>query len=432
MSNLINALAPAFGQDVFLRTEPEILDFTNPEVVVNLIIITKDFQITVKIPKGYDLKDTLGELLGFLGKARIIMAWNIKNFLSYVLYYSKQNFPIIRPFFDLKVLESYLGIRQECPKTFNEAKGRLGQIVKNPLWNYLKIIYESIHIPLIKEVLPKIENLGLVNTNLKTILHPCYEIEGQINGRMKCSENFKHCFNPHSLSDEDKSHLATPDYDNKNFVYLDFKYMEVSVLQWLSKDKILGDILQTGRDLYELIWEIVTGIDCNAELREKCKSFFLPLIFGEGVKTLSKSIGISENTSWKLFKRTTDKFETAFNWVKEQKLENGMCMDRLHRLRKFEDDYQPKLRNFAIQSPASTICLHKLVKLHKAINNLGKICFHLHDGYCIMSYKDCEDKLYKVAKEALESPEELYPGLILRASVYKGRKLNELKLMGEK
>ena len=248
---------------------------------------------------------------------------------------------------------------------------------------------------------------------------------------MKCSEDFKKSYNPHSMSDEEKACLTTPDYDNKTFLYLDFKHMEVSVLQWLSKDKILGTILQTGRDLYELIWETVTGIDCNEELRSKCKSFFLPLIFGEGVKTLSESIGISEGTAWKLFKKTNDKFEMAFDWVKDQKLDsNGLCIDRLGRIRKFEDDYAPRIRNFVIQSPAATVCLHKLVKLHNAIPGLGKICFHLHDGYCIMAYKGQEEKLYKKAKEVLEAPEELYPGLILKVSAYQGTKLNELKLIG--
>ena len=426
MPNLLTVLASAYGQEIFIYTEPEILDFTNLGLSVRMIILTKDENIiTVDVPRNFEI---LGNLLGFLSKSRVVMAWNLKNFISYATAFSKKPFPITRPFFDLKVIESYLGVRKARPKTFKEAKARLGAIIKNPLWEHGKKVYSSVHIPLITEVVPRIETCGLVNTNLKTILYPCYEIEGQINGRMKCTEDFKRCFNPHSMSDEFKETLTSPDYDDKTFVYLDFRHMEVSVLQWLSKDKILGSILETGQDLYELIWETVTGIDCNPELREISKRFFLPLVFGEYPQTLSKSIGISEATAWKLFKKTTDKFETAFDFVKSQKIDsNGMGMDRLGRLRKFEDDYQPKLRNFAIQSPASTICLHKLVKLFDAIKDLGRICFHLHDGYCIIAKKGYEDKLCKVAKETLESSEELYPGLILRVSVWKGNKLNKLE-----
>ena len=429
MPSLIAALAPALGEDVYIRTEPDVLDFTDPATAVRLIIATKGFQVTVEMPKKpHELPTLLGELMGFFSKSRVIMAWNIKNFMSYVLYYSKKNFSFSRPLFDLKVMEYYQGQRKEAPKTFQEAKDRLGALVKNPFWGQLKKIYENIHIPLIVEVVPKIETLGLVDTSQKIILHPCYEIEGQINGRMLCSEDFKRCFNPHSLSDDKKSHLMTPDYDDKVFVYLDFKHMEVSVLQWLSKDKILGNILQTGRDLYELTWEAITGIDCNVELRDKCKKFFLPLIFGEGASTLAKSIGISEGTAWKLFKKTNDKFEQAFDFVKNAKVDsNGICMDQLGRMRKFEDNHQPKLRNFVVQSPASTICMHKLVRLSNEIKDLGKICFSVHDGYCIMAKKGYEDKLCKVAKETLESEEELYPGLILRAWVYKGKELNKME-----
>ena len=432
MPNLIDALSPTLGEEILIKTEPEVLDFTNPETKAKLLIITKSFQVAVDIPKNQiELSVILGSLLGYFNKSRVIIAWNIKSFQSYILYYSKKNFPIERPLFDLKVLESYLGCRKPCPTSLKEARERLGVIVKNPFWNHIKKVYGGIHIPLITEVVPQIETLGLVNTNLKSILHPCYEVEGQINGRMKCSKDFTKCYNPHSLSDDEKNYLTTPDYDHKSFVYLDFKHMEVSVLQWLSKDKVLGTILQTGRDLYESIWEKITGIKCNEELRSKCKSFFLPLIFGEGVKSLSESIKISENTSLKLFKKTNDTFAMAFDFVRNQKLDSsGFCVDQLGRLRKFEDDYQPRLRNFAIQSPASTVCLHKLVRLHQEIKDLGKICFHLHDGYCIMAYKGQEDKLCKIAKETLESSEELYPGLILKAAVYQGKKLNDLKLVG--
>jgi hypothetical protein len=431
MSDLINALAPTLGQEVLIKTEPEILDFTNPETKVKFLIITKGLQINIDIPKNRSqLPILLGQLLGYLNKSKFIIAWNIKNFISYALYHTKKPFSITKPLFDLKVLENYLGERQVCPSTFTDAKNRLGFIVKNSSWQHLKNIYSGIHIPLITEVVPELEVFGLVNTNLKSILHPFYEIEGQINGRMKCSKDFIRSYNPHTLSDEEKSCLTTPDYDNKVFIYLDFKHMEVSVLQWLSQDSVLGSILATGRDLYESIWERVTGIKCNEDLRKICKGFFLPLIFGQGTESLSKNIGISESTAIKLFKKTNESFKTAFEFVKNQQLDSGICADQFWRLRKFEDDYRPKIRNFKIQSPASTICLHKLVRLHKEILNFGKICFHVHDGYCIMAYNGQEDKLCKLAKETLESSEELYPGLILKVSVYQGRKLSELKLIG--
>ena len=102
MPSLIAALAPALGEDVYIRTEPDVLDFTDPATAVRLIIATKGFQVTVEMPKKpHELPTLLGELMGFFSKSRVIMAWNIKNFMSYVLYYSKKNISFSRPLVDL-------------------------------------------------------------------------------------------------------------------------------------------------------------------------------------------------------------------------------------------------------------------------------------------------------------------------------------------
>ena len=39
----------------------------------------------------------------------------------------------------------------------------------------------------------------------------------------------------------------------------DFRNMEVNMLQWLSKDERLGEIVAKENDVYSAIYEVVTG-----------------------------------------------------------------------------------------------------------------------------------------------------------------------------
>jgi hypothetical protein len=75
----------------------------------------------------------------------------------------------------------------------------------------------------------------------------------------------------------------------------------VTVLQWLSGDPLLTSLLASGRDMYEAIWEEVTGVPCSPEFREACKGFFLPVV---GV-----AYTIEFFTTKKGFDRTTTTFE---------------------------------------------------------------------------------------------------------------------------
>lgn len=390
MSDFANALENLIGQPFFITTEPEILDFTNPKSPAKLVILSKGQRLDITLShKPADLIKITSQVQFYLSKARLIISWNIKNLFSYVLNITGKELVVPVPIIDLKPLEAFLGIVELCPTLYTQAYSRLETITAHSSWPQLKIIYKSIHTPLILSLLPKIENLGLVNNVEKTRLHPYYELEGQANGRMKCTQAYQRCFNPHTLAEADKEVLTTPDFDDKEFVYFDFKNMEVAVLQWLAKDKILGHILLSGKDVYEAIWETVTGLECSPSRRKICKAFFLPVIFGMGVNTLSKQTGVAEDTAKKIVDRIYKVFAGAMGWIGGKDIDgNKVAVDYYGRCRKFDTEYyRPQLRNFYIQAPASIICLHKLVKLNNAMGHLGRINFHLHDGYCIIAKK---------------------------------------------
>lgn len=434
MNELVAMLNVVKGKDVFIRTEPDIVDFTNPNQQ-SLLIVSGGSQ-KVGVPLNWDRKDfrytlmTLKNLIG--GKEQIILGWNIKNFFTYIKARSQEldvetDFHFDGGLIDLKIFERYAGIKLERPTTYGEASARFKKVRQTDAIAAFVPYYQQIYLPLMKEVIPSIETCRLADTSKKQGVYPYYELEGQINGRMKCSGAFRRSYVPHNMSSQIKERLAPSEESDKLFFYFDYSHMEVSVLQWLSKDERLGEVLKSGRDLYEAIWETISGLPCNEKRRKICKGIFLPVVYGQGYRSLAKRLEIREDIAKSLVDRTHNSFPTAFRWVKNQRLdEDGYATDAFGRRRKFEFDEAYKVRNFAIQAPASLICLYKLVRLHEELKDSARIAFHIHDGYGVLVSKDNWKTVYKTATASLEREDELFNGLKLRCACEAGQNLNKL------
>ena len=72
----------------------------------------------------------------------------------------------------------------------------------------------------------------------------------------------------------------------------------------------------------------------------------------------------------------------------------GTISDYFGKRRTFTENFY-KARNFCIQSPASLICLEKLVQLWKKIQHKTRICYHVHDGYYVYAQDDNKEKFVK-------------------------------------
>lgn len=425
MSDLVSFLEFAAGKPMLILCQPEIWDYTSDKQVKLLLNVDGK---TAKVPIPTDkiaLKHLLGALYHYLGRTKcVVLGWGIKNFFSYVLNLTEKPFVFEGTVIDLKIAESFAGQQNDPPTTVDEALERLQKLSN---FDRLMQLWGPLYRPLISKVIPAIEATPLSDNCTRKLVHCYYEIEGQVNGRMKSVPSaLKHSYNPHSLSADNKKCLHAPDYEDI-FLYFDFKHMEVSVLQWLSKDKDLGEILESGQDIYEGIWERLTGIKSTPEFRGKCKDIFLPVVFGQGVSSLAQSAKMTENIAKQLKDRIYSCFPKALDWVSGQSLDdNFFATDFFGRKRQFlEKAY--RIRNFAIQSPASIICLHKLVELHQSLGNLGKICFHLHDGYCILTNRQNKKRVINLGTNILESTSELYPNLKLKTAYYQGTDLSLLE-----
>lgn len=383
-------------------------------------------------------------VIGAFKPGRMIICWDMKSLFSYHLFHTGRQFktwkkPLVSKigggavmeepiFFDLKIIENFIGRHNmQLPKTWAEAANRLKKSYGEMKGS--NSLYREVHYPLMKRVIPHLEAVGIVLKYKKLYAH--YEIEGQINGRLKCDNKFTNGYVPHVIKPEDRPHYRPPECDDI-FLYLDYGSYEVRVLQWLSGDEALGEIVESGDEIYEGILRKMTG---KAPQNAKAfgKKLFLPVVFGAGAKAISESLKVSEEIAAKLINILTKTFPKAMAYPNEMQhsiKDDGLLKDKFGRRRVFDLDRKYLARNFCVQSPAATIGLAKLIDLYNALKkaNMGTLGFYIHDGYGIFCDKSNSDEVLKVAKDALESENLLFPGLNLKVNCYTGPNLDELEI----
>jgi hypothetical protein len=222
-------------------------------------------------------------------------------------------------------------------------------------------------------------------------------------------ENLNHIF---TVTAEDKENLKIPFFDGK-FISFDYRNMEVFMLQWLSKDPFMDELLNNSNDFYESVWNIlIPKVPCNSNHRKTCKEFFLPVFYGLGAEALSKKINWPINHAKKIVEDINRLFHVSISWMNNQQNKLTTAVDYFGRRRNFDNSYL--IRNFIVQSPASLVCMDKLNKLYVNLSDISKICMHIHDGYIIISDKNKIEKTIQISKNILEQDSDMYKGLNLK------------------
>lgn len=421
LSFLLDSAAKT-GKAVYLHLEPAVWDITDPKAENNLAVCTSESRFS--LPLGKDnlpfqfaaLKNSI------LAEGRMVIGWDLKPLFSWFKrHLKKSDLPKIK-YFDLKLLESYCGVRLAKPVTFAEAQIRVESVTKQDNWDQLKIVWQKVLKPLAMTVIPSVENVGVLNVERAMKVHPCYEIEAQENGRMSCTSAFQFGINHHTIGDELGDKLR-PNSLDEVFLYFDYSNMEVAVLQWLAKDDDLGEILAGDDDVYETLFKrIIGGTHENA--RKIAKKFFLPTIYGSSASGLVEKCKFSERLAATVINRLNEQFAKSFRYVEsfQEDARTGVVRDHFGRKRFFSDAYH-KARNTAIQSPATAICLERLVALHTL--NVSPVLMSIHDGFVVSATaKNVKDVVVAV-KDCLQAESPLAPGLKLKVACKTGRTLKD-------
>lgn len=417
------------GSDaVFIRTEPEVPDFTT-RAVFRIIISSLRQKVELEVSPD-NIRSLIGVFDATIFNKEIvdrIYTWNLKSLSSYFHYFVPRFVTPTNSVIDLKIIESFLGIRKIRPENLTEAINRVKIAVKRKNWQKL---YKTLHLPLALRVLPAIETTSLLNDDTRKPEHPYYEIEGQANGRMNCMKKFANSYLPHNMGPDLRKVLKPRGY-NMRFLSADYRHCEVTVLQWLTGDEKLKEILDSGEDLHRKIYEVVTGDECDTETKRNIsKLMFLPVMYGCGPPTLAQQLKVSEKVGKELHGRILTNFPTAMNRMLEvqKQADVGPVEDYFGRRRKFEKGEGYKARNFFVQGVAATVCQEKLVELYKALDGENVyLAFSVHDGYCVVCAMEKAKQAYQTVKSVLESESKLCPGLRMKVQIKFGTRLNQMK-----
>lgn len=413
------------GRDFYLYMTSESPDWTLDGDDVGLAVHYGGNKSILSMADEREVSYLASSIHHFVDPGSLVLSWKAEDVFSYIRGRTGISMEIPAKIYDLHVVCSWFGYPKVRPETFGEALAVLKRASREPGWRKFNDIYESVHSPLFRQVIPHMNTSCLVDLDRRSCVYPSYVLEGQANGRLKTCASGKSSYNPHSLSLKQRSRLRAPDY--ANFIYFDFRNMEVGVLQWLSGDENLGGIIGSGLDTYSEIWRLVAGEDPTPGKRELCKNFFLPVVFGQGKASLSRRLGISEKIAGFLIDRLVKSFPAAFDWVDSQRVsDEGCALDAFGRRRFFAPEERYKVRNFCIQAPSSVVCLKKLVELHSRLSGIADLRYHIHDGYCLTCDEQGLIQAYDSGTECLESCDPLFPGLSMKTSCNAGQNLDNL------
>lgn len=432
MPSFVDILPSLHGKDIYLHLTKENPDWTGSCDDLNLLLHYEGRKVTLPLHDVEDVSYLASSFYHVVGERNILLSWNVKDVFSFMKRRTGIDFEVHSPVYDLRLISSYLGMDVKQPETFKESISLLKNCLRDSAWKKFSKFYDGIYEPLFSKVIPEIETCCLVDNNKRSCVYPTYVMEGQVNGRLRTTKVNGQSYNPHSIGPEEKHNLRPKDYDQV-FLYMDYKNMEVNVLQWLSDDKQLLSILESGRDLYKEIWKKMTKQEATDAHRKICKDIFLPVVFGQGKFSLSKKLGVSEEIASRLIHNLGKTFHVAFDWVNSQSADgNNMVIDAFGRKRILDDQKHYKVKNFCIQSPASMICLRKLVRLHEALAGKASICFHVHDGYCVLCNKNEVNSIMELGKKALEEEDPMFPGLNLKITCQQGHRLDDMHTLTTK
>lgn len=413
---------------LFLKTEPEITNFTRP-FDGNLLIYGGKRRLTVKFPPR--IEDTINiynQLRdSVFAEGMTTIFWNVKNLISFLKFRCPKMTPLGSKVIDLNLVEAFLGVKQGAPASLGETLHRLSPYVNS---EEAKTIHNKIHKPLALQVIPCMETYqGVIDTEMNKYVYPSYEIEGQTFGRLNCHKEFENCITPHSIGDERKEVLRLSG-EKDFFIHFDFKHMEVSMLQWLTGDETLKKAMGMGTDLYRGIYQVVFGEPCDTDTkREVIKNLFLPIMFGQTPHGLEKEYGVSSHAANQIHWLIKERFPTAWKYMEdhyEGVKSAPTTKDYFGRIRSFAE--KPlSVRGFMVQAASAVFCQEKLIELHNSISGYGNLLYSIHDGYVLVANQENLNRVVVSGLKALQSESKMCNGLSIKVACSIGVRLSHLK-----
>jgi len=266
-------------------------------------------------------------------------------------------------------------------------------------------------------------------------VYSSYNFGNVVTGRLSCSTysvspKDRKGISFHTLPRPDENDtvnlrsMMTAD-DDKIFVAADFSQAELRVLAQCCKDRNLIEAFNSGQDLHSFTASLVFGKDpkdVTKQERQIAKSVSFLIVYGGGPNKLAEQIGKSVGYCKNIFRAYQDAFPKVFKWINfvhKFVRENGYAVSIFGRRRHLPNVKSPNRKyqyralrqgmNFVIQSSASDLMLHSILRLQKYLKATkldAQILATVHDSVEIQCSKKDLQKTIELMRYVLESTDD--------------------------
>ena len=265
-------------------------------------------------------------------------------------------------------------------------------------------------------------------------VYSSYNFGNVVTGRLSCSTysvgKERKGISFHTLPRPDENDavnlrsMMTADED-KVFVAADFSQAELRVLAQCCKDKNLIEAFNTGQDLHRFTASLVFGKkpeDVTKQERQIAKSVSFLIVYGGGPNKLAEQIGKDVGYCKNIFRAYQDSFPKVFDWINfvhKFVKANGYAVSIFGRRRHLPNVKSPNRKyqyralrqgmNFVIQSSASDLMLHSILRLNKYLAATGldaQILATVHDSVEVQCSRKDLSKTVELMKYVLQSTDD--------------------------
>lgn len=252
-----------------------------------------------------------------------------------------------------------------------------------------------------------------------------YHTIGAETGRFSCSNPNIQNVPARDTKDFRECFIARP---NHKLIIADYSQQEIGIAAYISGDKNMRAIFNSGEDTYIAMAKLMYGVDITKEdpLRSRMKTVFLGTNYGMSPFGLARKEHITEKEAEEVLARFAKKFPIMVSWMNSQirnKSKTTTVFGRVTWLNPYSSQCERNALNNPIQGTASDMMKMSIVEMHH--NWIEDIPFPMvaaiHDELVLDVPEDRATELAGLVKSAMEDvANDMLPGMSFRADVHIG------------
>ena len=255
------------------------------------------------------------------------------------------------------------------------------------------------------------------------VVYGDYNIIGAETGRLACTSPNMQNIPSRDTKDFRRCFVARPGY---KLVIADYSQQEIGLVAYISQDKNLLEIFNSGKDIYIEMAKVMYGktITKDDPLRSRMKSVVLGTNYGMSAFGLAKKENITEEEAEEFLHKFARAFPDLAQWMgNQQKIKNftKTILKRKTFLNPYSIQHERNALNNPIQGSAADMIKLALIELHKNwdFNSIQfSVVAVIHDEIVLDVPENWAESIKNLVKKCtIDAANKMCPGMKFRADV---------------